>query len=252
MNKQIPVLITVALVVAFWGCNPHQKLDSSLGASQILELGKENYQKENYKKAREYFYYLVSFYPGSGEATQGQYLLAKSYYDQGKYDLALLEFELIIDRYPNSEYVDDAYYFIGYCYFNESPDLQRDLGLVGMAIDSFETVILDYQLSNRVEDAKKGLLEARTKLAKKNYYIGKFYLRQDKYQSAEIYFQDIIDNYNDTEFVDDSIFYIGECNQKNNLLENAVSYYQKYLDEYPQGELVVEAKERVDEISGKL
>ncbi len=250
--KIIPILLLSSLLVFSLGCGPKPMIDTNLGSLKILEMGKKYLDEGKYKKARQYFYHLVSFYPGTEEASEGQYLLAKSYFDQNKYELSLLEFEMVIDRYPNSEYVDDAYYFIGWCYLNEAPDLQRDLTLVEVAIDNFETVILDFPLSNRLDEAKEGLLEARTILAKKEFYIAKFYLRSKEYRAAGIYFGDIVENYSETEYVDDSIFYLGECSQKDGDLEGAFEYYNQYVSSYPYGERIGEAKERLLDISENL
>jgi outer membrane protein assembly factor BamD len=246
----INLCLACCLLVAIGnGCRNTQLLNSELGSAKILELGKQYLEKGEYKQSREYFYHLVNFYPGTGEAAEAQYLLSKSYFDQEKYENALVEFEVVIDRYPNSEFVDDAYYFIGWCYLNESPDLQRDLSLVQSAIDSFQTVILDYELSNRMEEAKQGLLSARNKLAKKEFYIAKFYLSSKKYPAASIYFQDIAENYSDTLYVGDSIYYLGECKQKDGDAEGAKGYYQQYISSYPYGDWVKNAQDHLAEIS---
>jgi outer membrane protein assembly factor BamD len=246
----ISLLLACCLLVTIGsGCRNTQLLTGELGSAKILELGKQLLDQGKYKQAREYFYHLVNFYPGTNEAAEAQYLLSKSYFDQGKYENALVEFEVVIDRYPNCEYVDDAYYFIGCCYLNESPDLQRDLSLVQSAIDNFNTVILDYELSNRLDEAKQGLLSARNKLAQKEFYIARFYLSSKKYSAASIYFQDIAENYGDTLYVGDSIYYLGECKQKGGDIEEAKTYYQQYLSSYPYGNWVKNAQDRLAEIS---
>ncbi len=80
-------------------------------------------------------------------------LFSQAYADymKGNYDIAIIEFKDYIARFPNSEKVDNAYYWLGLCYFEK--EKYRD------AIDSFDRIIKDFPQSDVLASAmlKKGL-----------------------------------------------------------------------------------------------
>ncbi len=113
-------------------------------------------------------------YPGSEDAAYAQYILAMSYYDQipditrdqERTERAILAFRELIDRYPDSEYVEDARaklllandqlagkeMEVGRFYLN-----QRNY--TG-AINRFRNVVSNYQTTRHVEEALSRLTEA--------------------------------------------------------------------------------------------
>ncbi|BBB32449.1 tol-pal system protein YbgF [Thermotomaculum hydrothermale] len=80
-------------------------------------------------------------------------LFSQAYADymKGNYDIAIIEFKDYIAKFPDSEKVDNAYYWLGLCYFEK--EKFRD------AIDSFDKIIKDYPQSDVLAAAmlKKGL-----------------------------------------------------------------------------------------------
>ncbi len=85
--------------------------------------------------------------------TDPETLFSQAYADymKGNYDIAIIEFKDFISKFPESDKVDDAYYWLGLCYFEK--EKYRD------AIDSFDKVIKDYPDSDVLAAAmlKKGL-----------------------------------------------------------------------------------------------
>jgi len=85
--------------------------------------------------------------------TDPETLFSQAYADymKGNYDIAIIEFKDFISKYPDSDKVDNAYYWLGLCYFEK--EKYRD------AIDSFDKVIKDYPNSDVLAAAmlKKGL-----------------------------------------------------------------------------------------------
>ena len=77
-----------------------------------------------------------------------------------------------------------------------------------------------------VDEIQKMILNLRTKLAKKNFYTAKLYLRLEELDSAVIYYDSIIKEYYDTEFVNYSlintaiIYFIDDKEKSISYLEN--------------------------------
>jgi len=121
----------------------------------------------------------LALYPGSDDAAYAQYLIGSSYFhqipdvtrDQDATKKAISSLQAIVDRFPDSEYSDDARnkiivardqlagkeMQIGRYYLE-----QRDYLA---AINRFKTVLTDYQDTREVEEALERLTEA-------NYALG--------------------------------------------------------------------------------
>jgi outer membrane protein assembly factor BamD len=121
----------------------------------------------------------LTLYPGSPDAAYAQYLIGSSYYhqipdvtrDQQATKRALDALQEIIDRYPNSEYVDDARAKIVVAR-DQLAGKEMQIGRYYLeqrnyvaAINRFKTVVSDYQDTRHVEEALERLVEA-------NYAMG--------------------------------------------------------------------------------
>lgn len=83
---------------------------------------RDNYQAafellkdQQYEQAASAFEQFLSSYPDSELADNAQYWLAESYYVTEKFEDALREFQVVIERFPRSRKVPDALLKMGYC-----------------------------------------------------------------------------------------------------------------------------------------
>jgi len=70
-----------------------------------------------YADAAEEFQSFVKKYPNSEYADNAQYWLGESYYVTRNYDIALVAFQRLMDRFPDSPKVPDALLKVGYTYY---------------------------------------------------------------------------------------------------------------------------------------
>ncbi len=84
----------------------------------LFDGGVIYYNMEDYNNAIITFQQLINDYPDSEYADDAQYYIG--YINEkklGYYIQALLEYQKLIDNYPDSEFIDDAYLGIGNCYY---------------------------------------------------------------------------------------------------------------------------------------
>ena len=72
-------------------------------------------QARKYDEAAKAFTQFLSSYGGSPLADNAQYWLAQSHYVQRQFNVALPEFQKVIDKYPQSSKLPDALLKVGYC-----------------------------------------------------------------------------------------------------------------------------------------
>jgi tol-pal system protein YbgF len=72
-------------------------------------------QARKYDEAAKAFTQFLSGYAGSPLADNAQYWLAQSHYVQRQFNVALPEFQKVVDKYPQSSKLPDALLKVGYC-----------------------------------------------------------------------------------------------------------------------------------------
>lgn len=113
-------------------------------------------------------------YPGSEDAAYAQYIMAMAYYDQipditrdqERTQRAILAFQELIDRYPDSEYVEDSQAKLLLAY-DQLAGKEMEVGRFYLnqrnytgAINRFRNVVSEYQTTRHVEEALSRLTEA--------------------------------------------------------------------------------------------
>ena len=72
-------------------------------------------QARKYDEAAKSFTQFLSGYASSPLADNAQYWLAQSHYVQRQFNVALPEFQKVVDKYPQSSKLPDALLKVGYC-----------------------------------------------------------------------------------------------------------------------------------------
>jgi outer membrane protein assembly factor BamD len=237
------------MLITFVGCGKRMVVPVEMAPLTAMSKAKDEISNEDYSKARDYLYHITSFYPGNDLADDAQYLLGETFYTQEKYESAIVEYEMVISRYPNSEFVDNAYLMMGFSYLELSPSFYLDQDMTKKAIVYFDEVINEYPMSECVNDAKEGKLRAREKLAKKVFKAGKFYYDREKFKSAIIYFEEVISEYKDTMFYEDSLFYYGRALKKNGDDKKAIEIFRTLEEQFPESKYSEDIKEELEDLT---
>lgn len=240
-KSKFVLLIIFSVVFSLLGCLSSREL-SNLSAEDRFEIGKAKFDKKKYLDAIEDFKYILLQYPGSTVADDAQFYLAECYYNRGEYLLASSEYDNLIQNYPSSEYVLMARYKIGLCYYNLSPKSQLDQTYTYKAIDALQGFIEYHPTSDLVPDAERKIHELINKLAKRDYETGLFYMRQEFYKAAMIYFDSIIERYPDSDYLE--FAYAGkiECLLKREDYNEAIRIAEEFERKFPSSELSEKVK----------
>lgn len=213
-----------------------------------FETAKSVFDKKDYTKARGQFLLIVMNNPGSMIIEKAQFYLAESYFMLKEYVLAIEEYEKLIRSLPQSPYVDDAQFKIGLCYYELAPGYALDQEYTRKAITQFQMFLEDYPESELRPDVEAKLDDCRIRLAKKEYKSGELYRKMNYFQSALIYFDEVLEKYYDTDFADDALFWKGECHRRLKQWDEAESVFRDLIDKYGQSDYREKAQQRLEEV----
>lgn len=117
----------------------------------VYNEGYTELSEGNYAASREKFKMFLSKYPKSSKAPDATYWIAESYYRQGEFEEAILDYQRFIDTYPSDDRVPLSY-------------LKQGLSLMEIGKNEeaqlfFETLIDKYPQSDEANTAKEKIRE---------------------------------------------------------------------------------------------
>ncbi len=128
-------------------------------------------------------------------APKAQYKLGLVLKGLLRYYEAEEEFNKVVSRYPDSEWASAAKFQIASCRASLSKGAAYDQGAVQEAKEKFEAFVKEHPDAVLSLDAQKNIDTIREKEAEASYNIGRFYEKQNIFDSARIYYNDVINNY---------------------------------------------------------
>ncbi|HWL39126.1 MAG TPA: outer membrane protein assembly factor BamD [Gemmatimonadaceae bacterium] len=120
------------------------------------------------------------------------YYLAQSQNENGEHLLAATTYNRLVDAFPQDTLVDDALYHSGRAYQREWRRPQLDATYGSNAITAYQSLLASYPNSPFAPRAQRELDRLDGWLAEKDYDTGYLYLKRKAYDSAIIYFKDVI------------------------------------------------------------
>lgn len=165
-------------------------------------------------RAIEIYKKVVDNAPYGKLADEAQFELAQGFKKSERYDEAISAFQKLIDDYPTSKYLDRAQYEVAYCAYRASLSPAYDIEGTDKAIKAFE----DFAQSNKDQslsrEADATIQRLKDKAAEKSLMTARFYESQGRYDSAIIYYKDVVDRFPESSYVKEANAKIEELNKK--------------------------------------
>src|SRR5438093_1905508 len=143
--------------------------------------------------------------PAQPELVEVRYDLAECYFQTGDRVQAAHEFRQVADQYPTSEYAPLALLRAGDANLRlwRRPELDPTYGQSALAI--YQELAGRYPGTTAAARAQQHVQQLREWFAEKDYKNGLFYLKRRAFDSAIIYFKDVIATYPGTPRVPDAL-----------------------------------------------
>jgi outer membrane protein assembly factor BamD len=228
------ILVWAALATVVAGCGggvPFPGLD----ADEIFNLGVQAYESGDWTAAIKAFE-RVLITPGFTRAPEARLYMAKSYFGDEKFILSRSEYQRVLDRYPADTVAPHASLGVCEAYAKASPILQRDQTPTRNAWQSCGNVARDYAGTLVGLHAAEIQLTMYNKLAEADYVRGKHYFRRRLYDSALIFFEDVLKNYPDSEWAPWAMHDIIQAFEKIGYEADAEEYRRRLKQTYPDSE----------------
>ena len=163
-------------------------------------------------------------FPQSEWAPRSILMAAYSYYTQDYYYDAISELERFIKKYPKHKRLDYAHFLLAICYYEQIVDEKKDLEPLLNAKREFEFILNNYPDTDFALDSKFKLDLIKDVLASKEVYLGRYYLKKEKWIAAINRFRQVVEFYDTTIYVEESIHRLVEIHYRLGLVDEAKKY----------------------------
>ncbi len=187
----------------------------------------------NNNRAATLFKEVERQHPYSEFSPKSQISAAFAYYQELKYDDAVLLLDRFIRLHPGHDDVAYAYYLRGLCYYEQISDVGRDQDMTRRAQESFEELIRRFPESEYTRDARLKRDLTLDHLAGKEMEIGRYYLQQRHYNASLKRFATVIASYQTTTHVPEALHRVSEIYIALGLPEEAKRYAAVLGHNYP-------------------
>ena len=198
-------------------------LEQDVEAEMILAYkeGMKQLEKGDALYASKKFDEAEILFPQSIWAAKASLMSAYALYSQNYYDDAIFNLERHIKNYPKDKDLVYAHYLIAICYFEQLYDEKKDLKPLVKAREKFEHILKKYPNTDYAIDAKWKMGLIVDQMAAKEMYIGRYYMKMEKWIAAINRFKFVVKYYDTTVYIEEALHRLVEIYYKIGLVEDA-------------------------------
>lgn len=150
--------------------------------------GEAEFDDENFLAAQKYYQYIRATFPYSAYAVQAELRNADCLFERGRFLEAIDAYQNFSRLHPTHKDVPYAAYRTGAAYYEQvpgdwfliPPSHEKDQAAIRDAERALRTYVERYPKDGHIEEGKKLLNEARSRMARHERYVADFYDNADK------------------------------------------------------------------------
>ena len=227
-------LSKLTIILAILSLTACAKNDKEI--SLIKEINQEDEMIQAYKdgtkalEENDTFFAAKKFleaellYPQSEWASKSSLMASYAYYIENNYSEAIYNLERFLKTYPKDSRLDYVHYLMGLCYYENIEGEKKDLKPLIEAKKKFSFVIDNYPNTDFALDSKFKIGLINNILASKEMYLGRHYIKKEKWVAAINRFKNILNDYDTTIYTEEAIHRLVEIHYKIGLEGEAKKY----------------------------
>ena len=183
-------------------------------AIQVYEEGLEALERGDYYFASKKFSEAEILLPQSDWAAKAALMVGYCLYSVNFYDEAILNLERFTKTYPASKNLDYVNYLIAISYYEQILDEEKDVKPVLKSKEKIELFLKKYPDTDYAIDLRYKLELVINQLAAKEISIARYYIKNEKWIAAINRLKVVVEDYDDTIFIEEALFRLVEIYYK--------------------------------------
>ena len=220
----------------------------------LFDRGEAALKDRDWLEAREYYRQVFDNYPQSPLRPDAKLGIADTYLGEKSTESLVLadsEYREFLTYYPRNPRADYAQYKLAMSYFQQMRRPERDQTATREALTEFQVFFDRFPDSPLMPEARKNWRIARDRLSDSELHIGVLYIRVRNYPGAGARLLGILKEDPNFTHRDEVYFQLAELYTRADNIKQALPYYQRIVDEFTQSEFLEKAQKRLKELSAK-
>ncbi|MBI5396669.1 MAG: tetratricopeptide repeat protein [Verrucomicrobia bacterium] len=143
-------------------------------------------------KAVEIYEKVIKNGPYSEVAQQAQMAIGYAREKQKRYDDSVAAYRALIEKYPTSQLMEEAYFNVGLAFFKAATKAEYDQGYANKAVEAFNEYLVKFPSGSKTAVARDYIVRVQTDQARGLYEVAHYYDKQKDFSSALVYYNELI------------------------------------------------------------
>ena len=201
-----------------------QEINQEAEMIQTYKDGMKALEENDTFLAAKKFLEAELLYPQSEWASKSALMASYTYYLENNYSEVIYNLERFLKTYPKDKRLDYVYYLMGLSYYENIEGEKKDLKPLIEGKKKFNHVIDNYPITDFALDSKFKIGLINDILASKEMYLGRHYIKKEKWVAAINRFKIILNDYDTTIYTEEAIHRLVEIHYKIGLEGEAKKY----------------------------
>ncbi len=193
---------------------------------KLYDEGFEAFEQGDYFYAEKKFSEAELGFKNEGLAAKASIMSSYALYGINFYSEALESLDRFLKKYPADKNIIYAHYLTALIYYEQISDEKKDLNPLLQAERKIRFFIKEYPESDYALDLRFKLDLVRNQLAAKELYVAKYYIKIQKWEPAINRLKIIIEQYQETIFIEEALHRLVEIHYYLGLDSEAKAYAQ--------------------------
>lgn len=234
MSRSFLRVATAAVLVAAAACHPEFNLKTFTTNEALYTASFHEYQHHHWDNAISGFEKLTTDLSARDTLLPLSYwYLGQSHDHNGEHLLAAQSYSRLVESFPDDSLADDAALESARAYAKlwRKPELDPVYGET--ALSQYNTLIGLYPKSPLIPKAQQEIARLENWFAIKDYDAGMFYFRRKAFDSADIYFKDVLAKYATTPTAKDAALRLVESYKAIHYRDDAIDLCTQLRQRFP-------------------
>jgi len=262
--KKTKFLLFIVLSLFIFSCAKNQQNEPLIKKNtQNLEMIAAYYEAYDSLSKGDTYFAAKKFLeaelllPQSEWAPKSALMASYAYYLQNYYTEALDNLERFLIVYPKSKNIVYAHYLMAMCYYESIEGEKKDSAPIFRAKEKFSYISKNFPNTDFALDSDFKLGVINDLLASKEMYLGRHYIKKEKWIAAINRFKSVIDNYQQTIFIEEALHRLVELNFNLGLEEESQKYanllgYNYQSSSWYEKSYVIFNKDNSNQLNNKI
>jgi outer membrane protein assembly factor BamD len=233
MSSRRPLLLISLLGLVLGACASRGPVFTNMDADTLFQYGMERLADRRWGDAADAFQNLLLMHANHPHSEEARFRLGEAYQGRREWITAAAEFNRVAIEYPAGTWADDARFQTCRSYAQLAPKPQLDQEYTRVAVEHCRSLLAYYPDSEYAPAAQQLISELIERMAEKDYLAGEHYFNRRAFDSAIIYYQDVVAEFPETTWAPRALLRVVQAYERLGYEQEASAARTRLLSEYP-------------------